>query len=128
MRPTYTDINDKILSINQLPAALVELAHSAQLDVERCLRGSGIFREDLAQVDRRVNCQQVMTLISNIEQLDKRGDIALRLGRRYTCSNHLLQALTSADTLAELLPVTTLPMVLSTTDQVHPVADKHCVC
>ena len=99
--------DDKVLPIQQLPAALIDLAFSVQVDGPTLLRGSGIFLEDLFETDKLISCKQFLRLLNNLQQLSKHQDLALRYGRRlpFACDSQLLQAFNNCADLDALLKI-----------------------
>ncbi|BFM14479.1 AraC family transcriptional regulator [Maricurvus nonylphenolicus] len=99
--------DDKILPLGQLPATIIELGQNARLDTAAALRGTGIFLEDIARNEKQISSEQFLRLCQNMQRQDKRGDLALRFGRRlpYAISGDLLKAISNASHVVNLLEI-----------------------
>lgn len=101
----YYQIDDKIVRAFQLPASLIDLARSQRVDIDKMLKGSKLFESDTTNADKCISIDQFEHMLGNAGELDRSGEIALRLGRQlpYTVPSELLQAITHSNTVAEAL-------------------------
>lgn len=104
---SYYSVDDKILPISQIPAAMLELAKNHRMDVNSLLRGTGIFLQDISRRDYHISCEQLKCLISNIEKQNHSQEFALRFGRQlpYINNSVLLQAIINASCIRDLLEI-----------------------
>ena len=78
----YYQIDDKIVRAFQLPASLIDLARSKQLDPHKLLKGSKLFEEDMGDQSKCISVEQFELILSRAVEMDRSGEIALRLGRQ----------------------------------------------
>lgn len=81
MRP-FVIQDDKFLPAQGLVACLVDLASQRNLNQDKLLRGTGIFREDLLQPGYQVNLLQIAKLLSQFQRLMPGNDASFQLGHR----------------------------------------------
>ncbi|WP_439136102.1 AraC family transcriptional regulator ligand-binding domain-containing protein [Pseudomaricurvus sp.] len=105
--PSYYTVDDKILPIGQIPAAMLELAKHHRMDINGLLRGTGIFVQDLTRRDCNISCEQLKHLINNLEKQNHNHEFALRFGRQlpYINNSVLLQAIINASCIRDLLEI-----------------------
>ncbi|MBU3069487.1 helix-turn-helix domain-containing protein [Aestuariicella sp. G3-2] len=105
--PSYYSIDDKILPISQIPAAMLELARNHRMDINSLLKGTGIFMQDISRRDYHISCEQLKCLINNISKHNHSQEFALRFGRQLPYINHstLLQAIVNASCIRDLLEI-----------------------
>ncbi|WP_017444491.1 AraC family transcriptional regulator [Gayadomonas joobiniege] len=95
----------KVIAAHHLPASLIDLAVSRGVSIDKLLRGTGIFKEDLAGSNHLISSQQFLQLITRAKQLIPGHDASFLLGQRILPGNfgYLSQALSSAQNCADFL-------------------------
>ncbi|MCH1921259.1 AraC family transcriptional regulator [Shewanella sp. A3A] len=109
-------MDDAVLPI-ALAHGLVNLAEQQQLDIDKLLRGSRLFIEDLSQPDKRLSCRQWLQLIERFCRMHPEpAAMALLYGQQqalnhqpllsevWANSANLAQALRHLSQLSALLP------------------------
>ncbi|MCL1051735.1 AraC family transcriptional regulator [Shewanella abyssi] len=74
---------DKCINSQLLAASIVAMFEHRQLDVERLLKGTGIFKQDLQRADHKISPLQLMSLIDNALGLWPGDDLAFLLGQQW---------------------------------------------
>ncbi|WP_417762292.1 AraC family transcriptional regulator ligand-binding domain-containing protein [Shewanella sp.] len=81
-------MDDAVLPI-ALARGLVDLAEQQQLDVDKLLRGSRLFYEDLSQADKRLSCRQWLQLIARFCRMHPEPEAMALLYGQQQALNHL---------------------------------------
>ncbi|QSX34245.1 AraC family transcriptional regulator ligand-binding domain-containing protein [Shewanella avicenniae] len=82
--------NDAVLPIG-LVSGLVELAQQQQLDIDKLLRGSRLFYQDLADPQRKITPAQWLLIIERLSKLHAEPDaLALLYGQQQALNHHSL--------------------------------------
>ncbi|KFZ39034.1 hypothetical protein HR45_01155 [Shewanella mangrovi] len=98
-------LNDAVLPIG-LVSGLVELAQQQQLDIDKLLRGSRLFYDDLTEPQRCISPAQWLLLIERLCKLHAESDaLALLYGQQQALNHHSLvtSLWSSAANLAQAL-------------------------
>lgn len=74
---------DKCIDSQLLVTSIVLLFEHRQLDVERLLKGTGIFRQDLQQIEHKISPMQLSNLVDNAQCLWPGEDLAFLLGQQW---------------------------------------------
>lgn len=99
--------DDKVIAAHQLPASLIDLAVSRGVSVDKLLRGTGLFKEDMIQQNTFISSQQFLQLITRSAQLIPGHDTSFLLGQRLLPGNFgaLSQALSSAQNCRDFFKI-----------------------
>jgi AraC-like DNA-binding protein len=99
------DGDSRFITAHHLPAALIDLARSRQIDTHHLLRGCGLFYDDIITGQALISPQQFLRLIANAQRLLAADDSSFLYGQRLwpghygaaslllEQADHLLQAL-----------------------------------
>lgn len=79
---------DKVLHTHIWVSTLVELSMSRGATIEQLLKGTGIFAQDLTQLNHNVSVQQFHILINNCQKYTRSQDLSFMLGRRLLSVNN----------------------------------------
>ncbi|PKG74675.1 AraC family transcriptional regulator [Shewanella sp. Choline-02u-19] len=95
---------DKCIDSQLLITSIVAIFEYRQLDVNRLLKGTGIFRQDLQLIDHKISPLQLMSLIDNALALWPGDDLAFLLGQQWlpVQSGSLTNGLFCCDGLAQM--------------------------
>lgn len=99
------DVDSRFIAAHHLPAVLIDLARSRQIDMHHLLRGCELFYEDVVTGRALISAQQFLRLIDNARRLLGAPDTSFLFGQRlwpgrYGASS---QALEQADNLLQAL-------------------------
>ena len=124
------DSDSRFIAAHHLPAALIDLARSRQIDTHHLLRGCGLFYEDIITGQAQISPQQFLRLIANATRLLDADDSSFLYGQRLwpgyygaaslllEQADHLLQALERIDQYRALLSPLLTPVLR---------LDEHCL-
>lgn len=82
MTRTWLEQDDKVFDSHLLAVKLIELAKKRGASIDKLLRGTGMFYEDMHRGTTYVSYQQIATLIENIVSHTSSRDISFLAGRR----------------------------------------------
>lgn len=74
---------DKCIDSQLLAASIVAMFEYRQLNVDRLLKGTGIFKQDLQLIEHMISPLQLMSLIDNAIALWPGDDLAFLLGQQW---------------------------------------------
>ncbi len=63
------DSDSRFITAHHLPAVLIDLARSRQIDTHHLLRGCGLFYDDVISGETLISPQQFLRLIDNAQRL-----------------------------------------------------------
>jgi len=100
-------IDDEVYLTHKIPAVLIELSNRQGVDITALLRGSGVFLEDIQNIEHRISSRRWQRLLNNAAKHDKSHELLLRFGRQLPYITHgaLLQALLNASGTRNLLEI-----------------------
>ncbi|WP_197085570.1 AraC family transcriptional regulator [Cellvibrio sp. pealriver] len=103
----YIEIDTPLVSAQGWPLTLIELALNRGIEEHKLLRGTGIFRDDIAQKNILLSPQQCFQLIANIQKYNLHRDLSFLIGSRLLLDNPTPAqiALTHARNLQEALDI-----------------------
>ncbi len=103
----YIEIDTPLVSAQGWPLTLIELALNRGIEEHKLLRGTGIFRDDIAQKNVLLSPQQCFQLIRNAEKYNHHHDLAFLLGSRLLLDKYdpAHTALANAHNLQEALDI-----------------------
>lgn len=107
----YFEIDTPFIPADQWPFALIEMAMSRGIEEHKLLRGTGIFREDIAEKYRPLAPQQCFQLILNMQKHIHSHELSFLSGHRIftalntTASNRFHDELNSAANLQQAIDV-----------------------
>lgn len=99
------DSDNRFIAAHHLPAALIDLARSRQIDTHHLLRGCELFYDDIVTGNALISPDQFIRLIANARRLLDAADSSFLYGQRlwpghYGASSHMLE---QADHLLQAL-------------------------
>ncbi|TBU99128.1 AraC family transcriptional regulator [Phytopseudomonas dryadis] len=99
------ECDSRFIAAHQLPALLIDLARSRQIDSHHLLRGCELFYEDVITGQALISPRQFLRLIGNARRLLAAPDTSFLFGQRlwpghYGASSHVLE---QADNLLQAL-------------------------
>lgn len=95
---------DKCIDSQLITASIVAMFQHRQLNVDRLLKGTGIFKQDLQLTDHKISPLQLMLLIDNALGLWPGDDLAFLLGQQWlpVQSGALTNGLFCCNSLAQM--------------------------
>ncbi|MDO3387282.1 helix-turn-helix transcriptional regulator [Gilvimarinus sp. SDUM040013] len=78
----WRERDERYIIAHEFPAAIIELATSRDISIDKLLRGTGIFWEDYLSGELRIKPDQCLQLLLNIRRLLPEKDTAFLLGHR----------------------------------------------
>lgn len=104
----WIENDSRFIAAHQQPATLISLALSRQIEINRLLRGTGIFHRDILQQKLMISPLQYRKLIENAWQLIPRRDTSFLLGHQlfpgsYGQASELLQQACSLQQALEVI-------------------------
>ncbi len=81
MKP-YATLDDKFLTGHGLVACVLDLARQRQINIDKLLRGTGIFQEDIFKSGYHLSLSQLLRLLAQFQCLQPGDDGAFQLGHR----------------------------------------------
>ncbi len=82
------DGDSRFITAHHLPAALIDLARSRQIDTHHLLRGCGLFYDDVVSGQALISPQQFLRLIGNAQRLLDADDTSFLYGQRLWPGHH----------------------------------------
>ena len=119
----YGEIDTQFIPAHQWPFALIELALSRGIEEHKLLRGTGIFREDIATHYFQLTPQQCFQLISNLQKYFYNHELGFLLGHELFTPRHTPAtiALNNAENLHAALDI-----LVDHQAQIMPLLDARC--
>ncbi|MER2490937.1 AraC family transcriptional regulator [Catenovulum sediminis] len=104
---SFVEIDDKFIPAHQLPASIIDLAMARGINMQKFLRGTGIFYEDIKKQNLYVSPVQTLSLIEKAQQQIAGYDSSFLLGQRLFPGNygHLSEALMHSKNLHDFLRI-----------------------
>lgn len=103
----YFEIDTPFIAAHEWPLTLIDMALSRGMEEYKLLRGTGIFREDIAGKNLLLSPQQCFQLINNIQKHNYSNELSFLLGHQIFSSpdNAVIAALTNAINLQAAIDI-----------------------
>jgi len=84
----YFEIDTPLIPAHEWPLALIDMALNRGVEEYKLLRGTGIFREDIANRNCQLSPQQCFQLINNTQKHIHSNELGFLLGHQFFSSPH----------------------------------------
>ncbi len=104
MNSSYYLLNDKRIVAQDQLLGIFELAQSRSIHLDKLLRGTGIFAQDIEQGEQRISPRQLLSLYQNSKRSFPSQDASFLLGQYLLPGNHpaFSRALLASPTVQEV--------------------------